>query len=267
MSTPDLMRRTARNAARYVRQRQVEVLRRRVPAAGPLGTVDYCRCCGSGNLALQPVLWSGLIDEWGIAGHEVEYINRQQGLHCLDCHASLRSMALAVAIMRCYGYDGLFTVFVTKRSTRRLRILEINEAGQLTQYLSRLPGHVLGLYPEVDMLTLPYADRTFDLVVHSDTLEHVKRPVDGLAECRRVLQPGGVCAFTVPIIIDRLTSSPNGLPPSYHGFPDQEQFGFQVETEYGSDAWKHVVLGGFQECQIQVLEYPAAQALVGVRGA
>jgi len=142
-----------------------------------------------------------------------------------------------------------------------------HEAGQLTQYLSRLSGHVLGLYPDVDMLALPYAGRTFDLVVHSDTLEHVRRPIDGLAECRRVLRPGGMCAFTVPIIVDRLTSSRDGMPPSYHGFADEEQFGFQVETEYGCDAWKHVALAGFQECRIQVLEYPAAQALVGVRDA
>lgn len=267
MSMPVLVRRVGVRATRYVRQRRLESLRRKEAETGPLGAVDYCRCCGSRNLVLQPVLWPDLIDAWHIAAYEVEYINRQQGLHCGDCHASLRSMALAVAIMRCYGYDGLFTAFMARRSTRRLHILEINEAGQLTQYLSRLPGHVMGSYPEVDMLALPYADRTFDLVVHSDTLEHVKQPINGLAECYRVLRPGGICAFTAPIIVDRLMTSRAGLPPSYHGFPDQEQFGFQVETEYGCDAWKHVVLSGFRECRVQVLEYPAAQALVGVRRA
>src|SRR5207248_3016475 len=40
---------------------------------------------------------------------------------------------------------------------------------------------------------------------------------------------------------------------------------FQVRTEYGADAWKHLVRAGFGECRIQSLEYPAAQALVGVR--
>ena len=156
MNTPDLVRRAVGSAARHIRQRRLESLRRKAAETGPLGVVEYCRCCGSRTVALQPVLWPDLIDAWHIAAYEVEYINRQQGLHCGDCHASLRSMALAVAIMRCYGYDGLFTAFMDRRSTRRLRILEINEAGQLTQYLSRLPGHVMGSYPEVDMLALPY---------------------------------------------------------------------------------------------------------------
>src|SRR5208282_3830755 len=42
------------------------------------------------------------------------------------------------------------------------------------------------------------------LVIHSDTLEHVERPVRALEECRRVLAPGGRVCFTVPIIVGRL---------------------------------------------------------------
>jgi hypothetical protein len=41
--------------------------------------------------------------------------------------------------------------------------------------------------------------------------------------------------------------------------------GFRVWTEYGADAWTHVMQAGFAQCQIIALEYPAAQALVGVR--
>jgi SAM-dependent methyltransferase len=228
------------------------------------GALTHCPCCGSTQLQEQPVLWKELIDEWRIADHEVAYIDRQQGLICAGCGSNLRSMALAKAVMACYGYSALFNVFVRSDAAKKLRVLEINEAGGLTPFLTGLPNHVLVRYPEIDMMNLRLEDRAFDLVVHSDTLEHVPHPVRGLSECRRVLKPGGFCAFTVPLIVDRLTRSREGLPPSYHGSPSNAA-DHLVHTEYGADAWKHVLLAGFAECRIVALEYPASQALVGVR--
>jgi SAM-dependent methyltransferase len=226
--------------------------------------VTRCPCCGSTRTRSGPVLWKELIDEWRIALHEVAYIDRQQGFHCEDCVCNLRTMCLARAIMACYGYSGLFQDFARSETTQQLDVLEINEAHRLTQFLAQMRGYQLARYPDVDMTKMPFADGTFHLVVHSDTLEHVPHPVRGLSECRRVLRPGGFCAFTVPMIVDRLTASRQGLPPSYHGSPENAA-DCLVHTEYGADAWKHLVLAGFAECRIFSLEYPAAQALVGVR--
>ncbi|MDJ0674188.1 MAG: class I SAM-dependent methyltransferase [Calothrix sp. MO_167.B42] len=211
------------------------------------------------------MLWKSLIDEWRISHYEVEYINRQQGLHCLDCSSNLRSMALAMAIMRCFGYRGIFQDFIKQEITQKLKILEINTAGSLTQFLSELPGHCLGNYPEVDMMSLKFVDESFDLVVHSDTLEHIPYPVRGLSECHRVLKSEGLCVFTIPMIVDRLTSNREGLAPSYHGVSEVQQSDLLVYTEYGCDAWKHTIQAGFQECRIISLEYPAAQAIVAVK--
>jgi SAM-dependent methyltransferase len=173
-------------------------------------------------------------------------------------------MALAQAVMACFGYAGLFKQFVCGRAAKQLKVLEINEAGTLTQFLDRLPGHVLVRYPETDMMNLRFDEMAFDLVVHSDTLEHVRNPVRGLSECRRVLKPGRFCAFTVPMIVDRLTTTREGLPPSYHGSPSNPS-DCLVHVEYGADAWKQVLLAGFPECRIISVEYPTSQALVGVR--
>ena len=173
-------------------------------------------------------------------------------------------MALAMAIMACFGHPGPFKEFIHSEVAKRLRVLEINEAGTLTQFLNELPNHVLVRHPEVNMTILPFEDMYFELVVHSDTLEHVQHPIRGLSECRRVLKPSGVCAFTIPIIVDRLTMSREGLPPSYHGSPSNPE-DCLVYTEYGADAWKHIILAGFSECRIFSLEYPASQALVGIR--
>ncbi|MUG98652.1 methyltransferase domain-containing protein [Scytonema sp. UIC 10036] len=223
-----------------------------------------CYCCGSTSFKEQNVLWKELIDEWRIGHHEVEYINRQQGMHCTECNSNLRSIALSVALMRCFGYKGLFKDFVTESKIQDLQILEINEAGSLTQFLTKIPGHHLKIYPEIDMMNINYVDESFDLIVHSDVLEHIKHPVRGLSECYRVLKPGGYCAFTVPMIVDRLTLFREGLPPSYHG-SGENLVDFLVYAEYGCDAWKHIMQSGFQECRIFSIEYPSAQALVAVK--
>lgn len=230
----------------------------------PVELENGCLCCGSRRIAFQPVLWKELVDEWRLAPYEVEYIDCQQGLHCEYCGSKLRCMALALSLMRCYSFKGLFSDWVAQSEVQRLDVLEINEAGLLTQFLSRLPHHILKTYPEMDMTRLPYPDNCFDLVIHSDSLEHVRHPIRGLSECRRVLKPQGFCAFTVPIIMDRLTISRTGMPPSYHGASEITASDYVVHSEYGSDAWRQVIQAGFGECRIISLGFPAAQALVGV---
>lgn len=72
-------------------------------------------CCSPNNLKAYDVLWRELIDEWRIVSYEVEYINRQQGLHCIDCKSNLRSMSLAKAIKKYFGYTRFFKNFLHKR--------------------------------------------------------------------------------------------------------------------------------------------------------
>ncbi len=227
--------------------------------------VEVCACCGSKDFVAEKVLWPALVQQWGLSDDEAQYVDRQQGLRCIQCGSNLRTMALALAICRSYGHSGTFRQFVGKFMTRRLRVLEVNESGGLTQFLCKLPKHHLAKYPEVDMLQMPYLDCSYDLVVHSDTLEHVPQPVAALAECYRVLAPGGYCAFTIPIIVDRMTLSRAGLSPSYHGGPDERSPDYAVQTEYGCDAWKHLILAGFQECRLVTPEFPTALAFVGAR--
>ncbi len=227
--------------------------------------IESCTCCGSKSFTFRKILWEELVQAWRLAEYEREYIDRQQGLACKACGSNLRTMALALAICRCYGYSGTLERFVEEKGNRQLRVLEINEAGGLTQVLSRLPGHRIGRYPQLDMMRMPYPENSFDLVVHSDTLEHVPQPVAGLSECHRVLAPGGYCSFTIPMIVDRLTSSRTGLQPSYHGTAEQRGSDLIVQTEYGCDAWKHLLLAGFRECTLIALEYPSALAFAGRR--
>jgi len=99
-------------------------------------------------------------------------------------------------------------------------------------------------------------------VVHSDTLEHVDGGLAALRECRRVLRPGGACAFTVPIVVGRLTRSREGLPHSFHNDAAERDPALRVRTEYGADAWTEVIRAGFEACTLVAQEYPAALALL-----
>jgi len=224
-----------------------------------------CICCGSSKLILQPVLWQSLIDEWQISPAEIEYINKQQGLHCVQCSSNLRSMTLAKAVMQYYGFYGLFKDFVKNSDFNFIKILEVNEAGSLTQFLCSLPNHKLEVYPEIDLMNIHYPNTEYDVIIHSDVLEHILDPIKALSECYRVLRISGACFFTVPMIVDRLTRQRDGMIPSYHGSPEQKSDDLLVYTEYGCDTWKHLIKAGFAEVRLFSMDYPSAHAWVGVK--
>jgi ubiquinone/menaquinone biosynthesis C-methylase UbiE len=49
-------------------------------------------------------------------------------------------------------------------------------------------------------MRLSYVDASFDLVITSETLEHVPDLATALGEIRRVLAPGGFHVFTIPML-------------------------------------------------------------------
>lgn len=220
-----------------------------------------CPVCGGLDFSSQPVLWPELISEWQLTPQEAAYIDRQQGFACSGCGNNLRSMTLAAAILRAYQFSGTLKQFVKTERAASLRTLEINEAGGLSAILSELPNHKLARYPEYDMANLAFSAETFDLVIHSDTLEHVPQPISGLAECRRILKAGGRCIFTVPIVVGRMSRMRAGLKNSYHGAPGQADGEYVVHTEFGADVWRYVFEAGFGSANIHCIDYPAGIAI------
>jgi len=90
-----------------------------------------CTTCGGKEFSIQPVLWPGLIQEWELGEHEVDYINRQQGHACRGCGSSMRVRVLALAILSVYVEGGTFAEFIHSSAGQQLKILEINKAGNL----------------------------------------------------------------------------------------------------------------------------------------
>lgn len=232
------------------------------PASAPA-----CAVCGHEAYAFTPVLWDDLVRAWGLSDEERWWVDRQQGQRCLGCGCNLRSIALARALTGVLGRPGVTLDAVLSDPPAALRLLELNGAGGLSGRLTRLPGHTAAAYPEADLENLPYADGAFDLVVHSDTLEHVPDASRALRECRRVLAPGGVLVFTAPLLDARLTRDREGLEASYHGSRDTRRDDFLVRWEFGADLWAWPVRAGFDRVEAWPFAYPAAVAWAAWRDA
>jgi SAM-dependent methyltransferase len=223
-----------------------------------------CRVCGGERFAHHDVLWGNLISQWELSQEEAAYINVQQGTACVGCGSNVRSIALADAFLRYHESPSPLVEWVHAPLAQSLQTLEINEAGTLSGILKNIPHHRLVRYPEYDMMALDLESESFDIVLHSDTFEHISDPVKGLKECRRVLRRGGACVFTVPIIVGRLSRGRHERSPSYHGHPGCLDEAMRVHTEFGADVWEVVLSAGFSECRIVSYCYPAGIALIAV---
>lgn len=66
---------------------------------------------------------------------------------------------------------------------------------------------------------MPFPDESLDVVISEDVLEHIENFMEAYAEIKRVLRPGGVHIFTVPIREDGHSMFRKELPPIYHDAP------------------------------------------------
>ena len=227
------------------------------------GKLESCSVCGSSNFLNQEVIWPELKKDWELTPDQFAYINRQQGTHCSHCSNNLRSISLAAALLNYLNLNG--NLAGNNAHLDKYSILEINRAGNVTPYLQDLPGHLLLEYPNIDMQNIGIEDSRFDIVLHSDTLEHIPDPHLGLSECRRILKPGGACIYTIPMVVERLTRPRVGLKKSYHGSDGETDESLLVWTEFGSDAWLYPIRAGFRKIEIFCLENPSAFAFTCIR--
>ncbi|HJQ44756.1 MAG TPA: class I SAM-dependent methyltransferase [Amycolatopsis sp.] len=106
-------------------------------------------------------------------------------------------------------------------------------------------AHVAGCYPQVgavrgNLAFLPLRSSTVDVVANFQVIEHLWDQVGFLAECRRVLRPGGRLLVTTP---NRLTFTPDSDIPlnPYHTrelAPSEldlllREAGFEIELLHG----------------------------------
>ena len=227
-----------------------------------------CGTCGFTGAPLQgDGLPAELVAQWELAPEWARWMSEREGSRCAWCGSSLRSGQLATAIVGvANGLSGsratrLGALFRSAHA-RALSIAEINSAGNLHRYLARCPGLRHSEFgssdprvPSEDLMQLTYPDASFDLVVTSDTLEHVPDVDQALRETRRVLRPGGAHVFSVPVVWDRATRQraaleggtlSHRLAPSYHGVAGDRKSDFLVFHEFGADFVDRCRAAGFE---------------------
>ncbi len=111
------------------------------------------------------------------------------------------------------------------------------------------PGHSLGEsingFLNQNLESLTFESNSFDIFVTQDVLEHVFEPAKAFNEIARVLKPGGVHIFTVPLVNKHERSEKWSIltkegkvqflkKPEYHGNPVDEA-GSPVTMHWGYD--------------------------------
>jgi Methyltransferase domain len=111
-------------------------------------------------------------------------------------------------------------------SARHPEVLGSEYLGQSIPFGEKNPGGIRN--ESVTRLTFP--DSSLDCVISLDVFEHVPEFRRALAECHRVLRPGGRFLFSVPFraqyqenlvraVVDEKGEIQHLLPPEYHGDP------------------------------------------------
>lgn len=145
----------------------------------------------------------------------------RESMWCAACGASTRERGLWSVLIEHYGQQATSArELVRETQFASLRIAEVNRLNAGHEHLGRVPGLAYAEYPDEDIQALSYADGLFDLLITSDTMEHVPDYRQGLRETRRVLKAGGRHILTVPLRPDLPASQDrSGMRPIYHGVP------------------------------------------------
>ena len=235
-----------------------------------------CDVCGRFGpwLYQRRVIPPKLEELWGLTPPLAVALARKESMSCAWCGAKLRARRLARVLLEHYLIGSppaparSVAAWVRSHEARELRIAEVNEIEGLhreLQHLPRLasseflPGVPSGCeYNGVrieDLTKLTYPDASFEVVLTSETLEHVHDLGAALSEIRRVLVPGGRHIFTIPVLpgiletFPRASARPDGAgienlaPEIRHPGGDA---GYLVFTEFGADLSDILKAAGFE---------------------
>jgi SAM-dependent methyltransferase len=132
-------------------------------------------------------------------------------------------------------------------SWRSSRLHEFAPGGSASRLLATGHHSTASHYPDEDVQALSFPDASIDVIVSQDVMEHVLDPDRAFAEIARVLRPGGLHVFTVPLYpwATRMRVAPDGTllaPAEYHSDPAAPADGALVVHEWGTDIARRCIL-------------------------
>jgi len=217
-----------------------------------------CNVCGEATLFFSP--------------RRDEY---RENLFCAECGATSRYRSLARGLLRALrelaDVHAPSLAELPTRGPRLLRVLDTQTPFHFERVGYPLPDllarcawidlQVSSYRPDTpwgtelaprttnqNLEALTFADASFDLVMTSDVMEHVRLADRAHREIRRVLAPGGIYLFTVPhfrsgqtvlrveiVDPDRPECDRMLLPPEYHGDANDPSGRALTYRAYGVD--------------------------------
>jgi SAM-dependent methyltransferase len=225
---------------------------------------EHCDVCGrSGPMLYRRwIIPPRLVELWGISERQAAAFARKESSTCAWCRANLRARRIARVLLDHYpvGQPPIaarsIAAWVRAPEARALRLAEVNRIEGLHDVLrifphfaasdftpGAAPGAIVNGVRNEDLTCLTYPDDSFDLLLTSETLEHVPNLDAALREIRRVLVPGGRHICTVPLLpgvpstfartaVRRDGQLEHIAPPILHPEGDA---GYLVFTEFGAD--------------------------------
>lgn len=127
-----------------------------------------------------------------VCEHRVEAFrsfNGRQGAVCPLCGAKERQRFMALALDEL----GIFYGSGTRR------VLHLKGSEQCLREWMRDRNDDLRFLVDCNLLQIPYADDSVHWIIHNHVMEHIKDDRAAFAEQYRVLRPGLMLVFTVPI--------------------------------------------------------------------
>ncbi|MDE2758079.1 MAG: class I SAM-dependent methyltransferase [Acidobacteriota bacterium] len=185
----------------------------------------------------------------------------EMAVRCLRCRSSAATLSF-VSVLKDILPD-----------LSRRHVYELSSRGPLVGYLRRQAGKLTlseyfddvppGQYKAgvqcQDVQQLTYGDGCFDVCTSTEVFEHVPHDLEGFRELHRVLSPGGLLLFTVPMdggerTVERARLV-NGrlehlLPPEYHGDRIRGSAAVLCFRNYGTDILDRLGEAGFSRCRL-----------------
>jgi SAM-dependent methyltransferase len=185
----------------------------------------------------------------------------EMGVRCVRCGASPVTQSI-VDVIRGECSD-----------LSSLSVYELSSRGALVDWLAPrvgslmtseyIPGAALGSICQgvrcEDVQRLTFEDNVFDLCTSTEVFEHVDDDYAGFVQVRRVLRPGGMFIFTVPLsggehTIERASvldgQLTHLLEPEYHGDPFSPGTQVLCMRNYGADIVERLRNAGFSSAKL-----------------
>ena len=229
-----------------------------VPAIDPFGVPAYCVVCGKHEEFVVSSMYSPGRFEDGRA-----IPNWREHLNC-SCGLTNRHRATLHILHQELPPVQSDHIYLTEQATAFYSwFTEHYENVYGSEYFGNdhAGGTTVNGYRHEDVQNLSFPDKSFDLIISLEVLEHVPFPDRAFRELRRCLRDGGAALITAPFkdtsahdeIRARLTETgeiEQLMEPEYHGNPVDPEGGALCFRYFGWDIHERLRNAGFSRTEI-----------------